>query len=136
AKRAAQHEGGSPRGSTLHHVVPPVKKIGRVAGIKREWPKTGERAKECRGPSPAVTKQIGNPEAARARGMGANGRRLPAYKIKIAVPRLRRLVAPGVPPLAAGARAVCRPVPLCFGGQRLAGPARISGGFRVADVNR
>ena len=134
AKRAAQHAGGGARGTTFEHVVFSVEKAGRVARIEGERLESRKRLKQTRSPFPAIAHQVGNPEGTPSCGTVGRRRRIPALKVKVAVPQARRLGAPWIGSFRVSPRSIRRPMPVRLGGQRLPGPTRVRARFRVAHV--
>ena len=56
-KRSAKHTLLRARRAAFEHIVQPIKKIGRIAGIIRRWSKTGEGSEESGGPLPTAAKE-------------------------------------------------------------------------------
>ena len=135
AERPPEHARGRARRTALHHEVLAIEEIRRVPGIKRKWMESRERRKRRARPFPTVPNDVGDAEVADALGVRSRGNRIPALKIKIAVPRGGRFRAPGVLAFFTAASAARGSMPFCFARQFFAGPARIRRRFIVADVH-
>src|ERR1700680_2943431 len=117
SERPAKHAGGRARRTTLHYEVLPIEEIRGVPGIERKWLEPGKRGEWRARPFPTISHQIGNAEVAVTLWVRSCRNRVPALEIKIAVPRGRRFLAPGVRAFAAAARAVRGPMPFHFARQ-------------------
>src|SRR5215472_16278491 len=84
-ERAAQHAGGSSRGTAFHDEVFAIEEIGGVTTVEREWLEPRERSEQGGGPFPAIAEEIGDSEGALTIGKRANGNWIPSLEIEIAM---------------------------------------------------
>src|ERR1700683_5175855 len=114
----------------------PIEEIFRISGIKGKCLESGKGSKYRARPFPTISHEIGDAEVAGALGERSGGNRVPALKIKIAVPLGGCLRAPRISAVDAAASAACSAMPFRFARQFLPCPARIGRCFIVADVHR
>src|SRR5208282_917859 len=132
-----QHARSRSRRPSLHHIVFAIEEIRGIAGVKGHRHKSGKRLKFRSRPFPPVAHQIVNAKRARPFWMRSRWCRIPLLKIKIAVTRAWRTIAPRKSSLAPTlTRSISRPVKLRFAGQLAPEPLRICRRFRVAYVYR
>src|SRR5437588_5114869 len=122
SERAADEVRHRGRRRPLHHEVLAVEEVRRIDGIRRHWRETVEAAERRLRPLPAVADEVVYAPRARARRVRADRDRVPVREAEVAARRVRRLVAPRIPPLLARRRAERGAVVLGLGHQALAAP--------------
>ena len=135
-KRGPQHARRRARRSTLHNEMLAIKKISRVAAIKRKRLESWERRENRRRPLPTISQHVVHSKSALPRGKRIHRRRIPMFEIKVAECRIWRCAAPREKSFCSVFIAVRGPVPLLFCGKRLPRPARISLRLCVAHIDR
>src|SRR6266705_4989994 len=76
-----------------------TEKRRRVPRVKGERLKSGERMEDCGGPLPPIADELRDTEGAITSRRACDRYRIPSPKIEVATAPIRRIIAPGIPPL-------------------------------------